>query len=605
VALAEGDEGKRRRALERLGELLLRTEGLKLVEAGRSARGEVTLRFGQTWGSLSYEGDLRVISIVGGMDQALYQAVVPLTVGAQVALMGPNASPVPPERFPHTRIEHRYALNLPDGFRPRALPPPVKAEDDGVVIERRLAAPVPGRVDALLRMEVPPAGVAAAVLERLYQRLAPADRSPPGLQVEMAAEALLASGKLAEALKETRRLVAAHTDEAFFRATQAVVLLRLGLVEAARAEARRGVELAPKDAYAQQILAFTLENNLFGQMFGPGYEREAAIAARRQQLALTGPEGRGAYELAVLLSWDSMGHQLTPGTPFDEMVDLLADTQSYPVESAELRVRALFALGRGADAERVVREALNDEAHRPQLLAAITLARGIDATLAELPSLSLSEETAAIPMMPSAFLLLHVRSYPAAGALANAAARANPRWRQQADEIGHLAKLGERKPDARPAVEVFKRLVESCATAKSFEGAAANLLDPRARERVPPPAAPAVSLYDRVCRSLLLQTGWPASAWMIESELTTDFDVSGDGKTGYRVRHRPPPAQSIPSMRTFFPGRSPGRSTRSGRISPPRWHPCATRRRPCWHPARCEPAWSCPRWKGRWRPAGT
>ena len=64
------------------------------------------------------------------------------------------------------------------------------------------------------------------------------------------------------------------------------LLLKAGLGEAARAEARRAVELAPRSAAAYANLARTLTYDLLGRHFRPGMDWAGAAEAYRKALEL-------------------------------------------------------------------------------------------------------------------------------------------------------------------------------------------------------------------------------------------------------------------------------------------------------------------------------
>ncbi len=543
----EGGTAQGAVTLKSIAAAALLTDSFELVDARKEPSGEVVMRLRQVWTQVPSEGELRVVPALTGVAAAFVVSILPLTMESMLAIKAQAGQPgATLQEVPPARIAHRFSLQLPDGFRARDLTAGSSLREEGITLERRLSNGPGPRVEGLLRVEIGPAPVPGARVEALMQRLPPAEREPATLKLEMAAESLLSSGRVREAFAETRRLVAAHDKEGFYRAKQAIVLMQAGLLEPARAEARQAVALSPQLDYAHQILAWTLECGPFGRAFSPGYDRASALEARRQQLALTGPTGRGAFQLAELLSRDESGRSMGASAPLEEIVRLTAGVEAFGARPAELQTEALLRLGRGAEAERVVRARLMDQLHQYYLLAAIAQARGPEAAVAELPALALSEEAGATPLIRAAYLLLRLEAYPLASALAAAAARISARLQDEADRLSRLRRAAERKPDPRPAVQTIQRLQQACVSPAPFKQLAPALIDPRSAEWRERDSAP--ERYQRICRAVLTAGSWPPAVWTVDLELTAELEVTGDAQVGYRVR----PRSGAMPVSTFF-----------------------------------------------------
>ena len=556
--LGDTDEESRHDRLEALAQLLLMSEDVELVDARREPSGQVVLRAKEEWENVGFRGELRVMEAPLGTDAALMTTIAPMTVEAIAAAAQGQKEPVLPDEWPSAQVEHRYTLEIPDGYRARKLAPELKRATDGVLLERRLVARSPHRIEGVLRFEITEARLPRQRLEKIYDGLEPAQRQPVDIEVEMVASTLAASGRLREAIAETRRLVGAHPAKAYYRSEHALMLLRAGLVESARAEARRATSLAPELAYAHQVLAFTLEHDQFGRQFAPGFDRAAALRARRRQFDLMGAGSRGAYELARLLSHDEQGRTLGPAAPLEEIASITRDPLAFKEGAALLRAQALLCLGRGGEAEVLIREHLTDAKYQSYLLAALAQARGVDAALAELPALSLGGDAAATPLLQATAHLLRARSYPLAAALAAAGAGVTSKLQREATTLTNLRRPEQRPPDPRPAAEALKRLQLACADPAAFKKAAPALLDPRAAAADPGERGETSDRYQEVCRSVLVTAGWPPAQWMIDHEVIVELAVSGDPQTGYRVRYRSPPSQSTITASVFYFNAPPG-----------------------------------------------
>ncbi len=229
-----------------------------------------------------------------------------------------RAPRVTPYRWetPHTyTIENR--LVVPDGFLPPPLPPPTREalgpatlttawSLDGTALVVRYhfdSGPVtlsPAQYTAL----------AAAIAD--YRRGAHDDLVALHSTVWSPADA----GQHPAAPAESRRLASARPHLSLHPQQRAYVYVNAGLGLAGQRTAREAVALAPLDAEAHFMLAWTLERDELGRFHGPGFDRAGAIAAYRRARAL-GPTHSGiAKDYADLLQ------RGVDGVPFERGADL-------------------------------------------------------------------------------------------------------------------------------------------------------------------------------------------------------------------------------------------------------------------------------------------
>jgi tetratricopeptide (TPR) repeat protein len=540
AAIGVGGKRGEERILD-LAHFVLGPEALAL--AGKPTRlgdGQIEVRVARDGASIQLLRGRRMIAPALGFKAALAAALTPMaTEGPARPPPFPSGPPSGGGRLPGARVERRYTLTVPDGFASSA-PPDVDLGRGSVALERHFHTDG-SRVQGSLHYEVPTEALATKdAFAAVHPSLTAAQlEAEPRLEVEMIAETLLGRGRLADAVAETRRLVSAHPGSAYYHGQHASMLLAAGLVETARAEARRGTELDPQLPFSWQVLATTLESDRFGRRFGRGYDRAGAVEARRRQSSLTGPKGRGPYELALLMAHDDRGRFLDGEPPLRAIVDLCREVESpFRDEAMDLRAHSLLLLGRPVQAEPLARE-VNQHLSRPGLLlAAIALAHGADAAIAEVPRLLLGDSRAASALMAAVRTIMVARAHGLAAPLAAEAARLDAAFKRSADVATRLRPHAEREDDQRPAARVVRRLQSACSSPEAFAALGGELLDPRSSGAA---NASGEAVFDTICTALLPGRPWPASDCDIDWETATTLDVAGDAAAGYRVRRADAP----------------------------------------------------------------
>jgi tetratricopeptide (TPR) repeat protein len=270
--------------------------------------------------------------------------------------------------FTH-EIESR--ITVPEGFEiPAAQPEHVRTLGALRVVERqRLDGPtlvVTYSLETPLQLsaaEVEATRSAVAVL--LHERA----------QVFMfasTAKRLQAQHRDREAIAEARRVVDLHPRDAVAHERLSLIEVELGVGSAARREARHATQLEPKRPRAWLALGWALERDSFGRTYGFDSDRAGARAAYETAHKLDPKDTGITQALADLLELDARGLRVTHGPDLATALALRREIlQQNPTNDTELDVaRDLFWSGKLADAETMLR-AMQRGTDRDQLLVTV------------------------------------------------------------------------------------------------------------------------------------------------------------------------------------------------------------------------------------------
>jgi Flp pilus assembly protein TadD/transglutaminase-like putative cysteine protease len=119
------------------------------------------------------------------------------------------------------------------------------------------------------------------------------------------------AGRHREALAELRRLRDKQPEDGSLQLQYALALLRAGMGEPARAEARRAAELAPKSAGVWHYLGAILTYDTLGRHFRPGMDWAGAKQAYEKGMELDPQDEVLAFDHAILLEHDAAGDRFS------------------------------------------------------------------------------------------------------------------------------------------------------------------------------------------------------------------------------------------------------------------------------------------------------
>ena len=226
---------------------------------------------------------------------------------------------------PHIR-QLQYRIHLPAGFTAKSLPDSSLKQFGPATISRKYELSGDDQVVATFRIDTGPGRFTAEEVEDLRQaiaELAKDDSSPWEVKIELEDLSArdMAAGRVAEALHRAQAELARHADRADEHSHYARLLMKAGLGEASRAEARRAVELAPHAASAFADLARLLTYDLLGRQFRPGMDWAGAAAAYEKSLEIDPSDVATRMDYAILLEHDEDGLRYAVGTRLEEAVE--------------------------------------------------------------------------------------------------------------------------------------------------------------------------------------------------------------------------------------------------------------------------------------------
>jgi tetratricopeptide (TPR) repeat protein/transglutaminase-like putative cysteine protease len=354
-----------------------------------------------------------------------------------------------------------YRVVAPDGFRARPLPAASEERFGPARLTQAFALGADGAVTVTYRFATGGRRLAPADADALGKRArAIIAGKSPRIRFERVGAALLAAGKVPEALAEVRRLAALHPGEALHHLHLGLALLQLGFRDAAAAEARAAVALEPGRAWAHRVLGFVLEHDAVGRFHAPGLDHAGALAAYREARRLDPEHAGGRAVLAELLATGPDGERHGRGARLEDAIAEYASVKTDLDDATfgEPHLAALLAARRFADAEALARDLPRSAERDAGLLAAIAALRGAEAAEEEARGLGDGWRDA---LREAARQLVRVRRYGPAPVLASAAAAGAPNaaeLRQQAEEFDGIRPWEELEREGKDAERLVRRV---------------------------------------------------------------------------------------------------------------------------------------------------
>ncbi|HYG66138.1 MAG TPA: DUF3857 domain-containing protein [Anaeromyxobacteraceae bacterium] len=442
------------------------------------------------------------------------------------------------------QVEVAYRIFTPEGYRARAVPDAIEHRFGPARLARTGAIEPDGTVTVRWTLDTGARRLSAAdaaALAKEARRLS--NERPVTVALERTGAALLAQGKVPEALAEMRRLAALHPNEAAHHLHLGLALVGLGFQEAALGEARRAIALEPDSAWAHRVLTWILSHDAVGRPYGPGFDRAGAIAAARKAKELEPSHAAGRAALAALLAMNADGVRHGAGAQHDEAIaELRAVREELGDRSHDGGLlAAYFAAGRIDDAIALAREMDRGEERDATLIAAIAVRDGAETAIADAQKLGEERRKA---LQSASGMLVQTRRYPLGSALAAAAASGAPNaaaLRAQADTLADARPWEELLQEGDAPTRLVRRLFHALYLSPTPEKDVAALVSERGASSpgAPPPApgsAAGAPVETSVVRRFMRESGAPPPVLLDLTLARLQIVADGDDRLGWRVR---------------------------------------------------------------------
>jgi len=434
--------------------------------------------------------------------------------------------------------EWQYHVIPPIGYRVRGLPENKTEAFGPAKLTYMYATEADGSITATLRFDTvkgrytPEESEAIRTAIRQFEQ-----RDAIMISFDNIGHALLAEGKVPEALKQYETVAAQHPKEALHRSQEARAFMEVGFCESARKEARLATELEPKSAKAFQDLAWILEHDMVCRRFKGDFDYNGAIAAYRKAIELDPSDVYTHVDLAILLEHGSDGMQYSATSHLDDAITELKKVREMDKEVAKKwNDNLLYDLMYGGHFEELKQElagvSMNAE-HRAMALVAAVELTSATAAIEESTRLTQDDSTRSSALADAAHILVRMRDYPEAAALMTVSAKGQENSAaaaQQADIYSRTKRIDKAPvPDTDPRSVIYKSLLYGMLGKR--EGDIVDLLSRSSLQGLSRQEAIDLAKKDPV----VMKSGTPREVIADIALSSEKMSVEGDDVTGYHL----------------------------------------------------------------------
>jgi hypothetical protein len=454
------------------------------------------------------------------------------------AVLAPGAGP----DVYSLRIQWRYEVTPPPEFAGDALPPDRMLTLGPATLSQRAQVQADGSVaiDAEFRSEAAeytPAQLSAVRggLERIAQESG-------RLEFPLPAYRAWQKGDERAALSLYRRLVDEAPQNAFRHAVYADGLEKLCLIDQARAELRRAIELQPDYGYAYIVLGWRLMADEVCRTRGTPLDVAGAERAFREAIRLLPQDASARYGLAQLLEYSPSGVRFGHGARLEESAAefrALRGLPGYHNEYDDEFLDVLLMLGRAAELESAA-DAMPPSPYRQRMrLAATFLAHGAPATLEAAAHDAAGENAVREALAAAAGRLTSGRYYESAAALLELGAAERGKSSERDAQLAFVRRVRHHEvalfPSADPRTPVVHTLEVLLSSVIDLSSLSTQLS--RALHAKQTPTEFASSWVTVGTDNRRQSQAWQGDDRLIDFSLAQlDFAADGDERSGFRVR---------------------------------------------------------------------
>jgi len=440
--------------------------------------------------------------------------------------------------------EWNYRIVPPAGFQAKRLPADRKVDAGPAVFEQQFHLAKDGAVEGTLRFDTAKRRLSVAEMQALRNGVVQLrEQEPIMIEFELTAAALRSQGKMRESLQATRALIALHPKEGVHHLQMAQGLLKAGLGQPAREEARLAVKMEPGSALGEKTLAEILEYDTLGRKFRLGSDYAGATEAFRATEKLDPDDKTIRGNLAILLEYNKYGERYASDAPLKESIkeyESLKPGDRVEIGLANNLAYTCFYAGEFAEARK------NAESLNPQpniiMVATEAVLNGSSAAIGEARKRVSTEDDQKQLLRSAGDILMRVRKYPQAADLLELGAAGNEASRT----LGLAAMLRKMTPHEilvfpdTPAGMVQK-ISASIAQGEANSELFVPLMSRNALKAYKNTDRYELEKVDKEAagvRRTLSKTGYPADVMVDLTIQLLDIKTDGDDANGYRVSLR-------------------------------------------------------------------
>jgi transglutaminase-like putative cysteine protease/tetratricopeptide (TPR) repeat protein len=323
--------------------------------------------------------------------------------------------------------EWRYRVTPPQAFRASQVPESRSVALGPAKYSQSFREEADGSVSGTIRLDSVRGRYTAA--EVLATRQAAQEwAKTEGLKVTFThvGATQLAAGKIREALDTYRSQVSRRPADPLHKIRLSRALLKSGLGELARLEAKAAVALDPKSTDAHRNLGRVLSSDLYGREWRRGWDRDGTIAAYRRAVELKPADGSIRVDLAVALEHDLNGARYAAKADVAEAIAAYRELEKEDKATANRYIdHLLYALLYHGNFEELRTRLTGRPPTREHLaltLAAIAATDGASKALAEAPRLAADASLRSQALSTAGGMLRRMRRYAPSAELIAAAA---------------------------------------------------------------------------------------------------------------------------------------------------------------------------------------
>lgn len=509
------------------------------IEAGKAKRGETDLE--------SAEAAIRLEWLFNRLPNELQQREKEKKKddADQNAAEPPKKPRTQDYQLPSAFIsEWKYKVVPPPGFLAKGLPANRKLQLGPAIYQQEFSLSKEGAVEGIIRFDTVKRRLTAAEMEAVRNGVVQLrEQEPIMIEFELEAEALRREGKVRESLQSTRALISLHPKEGVHHLQMAEALLKAGMGQTAREEARQSVKMEPNSALAQKTLAEILEYDLLGRKFRSGSDFTGAAEAFRAAAKLDPDDKAIRGNLAILLEYNNYGERYGVGAPLQDAIQeyqTLTAQQLRDVGLANNLPYALFYAKKFEEARKSA-ESLNPQ---PNVIVVATEAvlHGSTAAIAEAGKRATKEDEQKQLLRNAGDILLRVREYPLGADLLEAGAAGSDASRVLGlASIARKMTLHEKMIYEDSPAGLARRItimtVEGSASPEAmmpfYSRNAAKVYRNTPKEELERSRTEVKTL-----RRTLVKAGYPIDVMVDLTNQLIDIKTEGDDKGGYRVAIR-------------------------------------------------------------------